>query len=434
MSKIQKPKGTLDILPADIGVWQYIENAVRDIAKIHGFSEIRMPTFESTELFCRGVGDTTDVVGKEMYTFIDKDGSSLSLRPEGTAGVARSVIENGLYAGAMPLKLFYLSNFFRREKPQAGRSREFWQFGTELYGSSSPEADAQVILLADSLFKKLGLTKVTLRINSIGCPQCRPSYRAALLEHFSGYEKELCDTCRERLQKNPLRVLDCKSPICSGIAANAPKTLEHLCEGCESHFNKLKELLDACGVEYVVDPSIVRGLDYYTGTVFEFTVDSIGAQSTVCGGGRYDGLLSSIGGPELPAVGFGMGITRLIQALKDEDLIPELESGCDIYFAPMGENAAKEAFLLAHKLRLAGTSAETDVCGRSLKAQMKYADKAGAKFVVVIGDNEINEGFAEMRNMRNGERTKVALNEDAISDVIINALVESIADTELFSK
>ncbi len=418
MNKIQKPKGTLDILPADIGLWQYIETAVRDIARTYGFSEIRMPTFEATELFCRGVGDTTDVVGKEMYTFIDKDGSSLSLRPEGTAGVARSVIENGLYAGAMPLKLFYLSNFFRREKPQAGRSREFWQFGTELYGSSLPEADAQVILLAYSLFKKLGLTKVTLRINSIGCPECRPSYRKALLDYFSKYESQLCDTCRERLQKNPLRVLDCKSPICSGIAKDAPKTLEHLCGCCESHFGKLKSILDDCGIEYVVDPSIVRGLDYYTGTVFEFTVDSIGAQSTVCGGGRYDGLLSSIGGPEMPAVGFGMGITRLIQALKDENLVPELDSGCDIYIAPLGENASAKSFVLAQKLREKGVSAETDICGRSLKAQMKYADKANAKFVLVIGDNEISEGVSELRNMQSGEREKVELSVEAVIEKI----------------
>ena len=414
MSKIQKPKGTLDILPADISLWQYIEQAVRETAKINGFSEIRMPTFEYTELFCRGVGDTTDVVGKEMYTFTDKDGSSLSLRPEGTAGVARSVIENGLYAGAMPLKLFYLSNFFRREKPQAGRSREFWQFGTELYGSSSPEADAQVIMLAYGLFKKLGLTKVTLRINSIGCKECRPQYRESLLNYFSGYEKELCDTCRERLQKNPLRVLDCKSPVCSGIAKDAPKTLEHLCESCNTHFEKLKSILDACGVEYIVDPSIVRGLDYYTGTVFEFTVDSIGAQSTVCGGGRYDGLLSSIGGPELPAVGFGMGITRLIQALKDESLVPEFDNGCDIYIAALGEAAALPVFMLGQKLRDAGISAETDICGRSLKAQMKYADKAGAKFVLVVGENEINQNSAELKNMRNGEKTTVNLTADDI--------------------
>ncbi len=418
MSKIQKPKGTLDILPTDISLWQYIENAVRETAKLNGFSEIRMPTFEYTELFCRGVGDTTDVVGKEMYTFTDKDGSSLSLRPEGTAGVARSVIENGLYAGAMPLKLFYLSNFFRREKPQAGRSREFWQFGTELYGSSSPEADAQVILLADSLFKKLGLTKVTLRINSIGCPNCRPNYRNALIEYFSGYESQLCDTCKERLMKNPLRVLDCKSPICSGIAKDAPKTLEHLCDGCESHFEKLKKLLDACGVEYVVDPSIVRGLDYYTGTVFEFTVDSIGAQSTVCGGGRYDGLLSSIGGPELPAVGFGMGITRLIQALKDENLVPEFNNGCDVYIAPLGENAGVPAFILAQNLKGLGVSAETDLCGRSLKAQMKYADKAGASYVLVVGDDEIQQNQAELRNMNNGERTQVELTAEKIAQLI----------------
>jgi histidyl-tRNA synthetase len=416
MNKIQKPKGTLDILPSEIALWQYIENTVRDIARIYGFSEIRMPTFEATELFCRGVGDTTDVVGKEMYTFIDKDGSSLSLRPEGTAGVARSVIENGLYAGAMPLKMFYLSNFFRREKPQAGRSREFWQFGTELYGSSLPEADAQVILLADGLFKRFGLKNVTLRINSIGCPECRPSYRKALLDYFSQYEQELCDTCRERLQKNPLRVLDCKSPVCSGIAKNAPKTLEHLCSGCESHFEKLKNLLDKSGVDYIVDPSIVRGLDYYTGTVFEFTVDSIGAQSTVCGGGRYDGLLSSIGGPEMPAVGFGMGITRLIQALKDEDLVPEFDSGCDIYIAPLGENASEFAFVLSQKLRSAGVSAETDVCGRSLKAQMKYADKTKAKFVIVLGDNEIAENQAELRDMRNGERVKIDLSVENIID------------------
>lgn len=414
MNRIQKPKGTLDILPEDIGLWQYIENAVRETARVNGFSEIRMPTFEATELFCRGVGDTTDVVGKEMYTFIDKDGSSLSLRPEGTAGVARSVIENGLYAGAMPLKLYYLSNFFRREKPQAGRSREFWQFGTELYGSSLPEADAQVIMLADSLFKKLGLKKVTLRINSIGCPECRPSFRRALLDYFSQYESELCDTCRERLQKNPLRVLDCKSPICSGYAKNAPKTLEHLCGNCNDHFEKLKKLLDDCGIEYIVDPAIVRGLDYYTGTVFEFTVDSIGAQSTVCGGGRYDGLLSSIGGPELPAVGFGMGITRLIQALKDENLVPELKSGCDIYIAPLGESANGFAFKLAKQLRDEGIAAETDICKRSLKAQMKYADKSGADYVLVVGDNEIAEGVAELRDMRNGERVKVALSKEAI--------------------
>ncbi len=418
MSKIQRLKGTFDILPEDIALWQYIEKTVREEARKSGFSEIRTPTIEATELFCRGVGDTTDVVGKEMYTFTDKDGSSLSLRPEGTAGVARAVIENGLYAGAMPLKLYYLSNFFRHEKPQAGRSREFWQFGTELYGSSLPEADAQVIMLAAGVFKKLGVKNVTLRINSIGCPDCRPEYRDSLLDYFKNYESELCDTCKERLNKNPLRVLDCKSPICSGIAKNAPKTLDHLCEKCESHFEKLKKILDSCGIKYVVDPSIVRGLDYYTGTVFEFTVDTIGAQSTVCGGGRYDGLLSSIGGQDLPAVGFGMGITRLIQAMKDEDVIPEFELGADIYIAPLGENVGEKTFALAEELREKGIAAETDLCSRSLKAQMKYADKKRARFVLVVGEEELASGEAELKNMLEGGSLKVDLSADAIIDAI----------------
>ena len=418
MSKIQRLKGTFDILPEDIALWQYIEKTVREEARKSGFSEIRTPTIEATELFCRGVGDTTDVVGKEMYTFTDKDGSSLSLRPEGTAGVARAVIENGLYAGAMPLKLYYLSNFFRHEKPQAGRSREFWQFGTELYGSSLPEADAQVIMLAAGVFKKLGVKNVTLRINSIGCPDCRPEYRNSLLDYFKNYESELCDTCKERLNKNPLRVLDCKSPICSGIAKNAPKTLDHLCEKCENHFEKLKKILDSCGIKYIVDPSIVRGLDYYTGTVFEFTVDTIGAQSTVCGGGRYDGLLSSIGGQDLPAVGFGMGITRLIQAMKDEDVIPEFELGADIYIAPLGENVGEKTFALAEELREKGIAAETDLCSRSLKAQMKYADKKRARFVLVVGEEELASGEAELKNMLEGGSLKVDLSADAIINAI----------------
>ena len=418
MSKIQRLKGTFDILPEDIALWQYIEKTVREEARKSGFSEIRTPTIEATELFCRGVGDTTDVVGKEMYTFTDKDGSSLSLRPEGTAGVARAVIENGLYAGAMPLKLYYLSNFFRHEKPQAGRSREFWQFGTELYGSPLPEADAQVIMLAAGVFKKLGVKNVTLRINSIGCPDCRPGYRNSLLDYFKNYESELCDTCKERLNKNPLRVLDCKSPICSGIAKNAPKTLDHLCEKCENHFETLKKILDSCGIKYVVDPSIVRGLDYYTGTVFEFTVDTIGAQSTVCGGGRYDGLLSSIGGQDLPAVGFGMGITRLIQAMKDEDVIPEFELGADIYIAPLGENVGEKTFALAEELREKGIAAETDLCSRSLKAQMKYADKKRARFVLVVGEEELASGEAELKNMLEGGSLKVDLSADAIINAI----------------
>lgn len=418
MNRLQKLKGTMDILPGESEVWQYIEKVLAETARLSGFSEIRTPTIELTDLFCRGVGDTTDVVSKEMYSFDDKDGSNISLRPEGTAGVARAVIENGLYAGAMPLKLYYTGSFFRREKPQAGRSREFTQFGTELYGSTLPEADAEVILLARDIFRRFGLSGIKLHINSIGCPECRPDYRNALIEYFSAHSGELCDTCRERLMRNPLRVLDCKNPSCRALAKDAPKTLDHLCGDCRTHFDSLCGLLDACGVEYVTDPSVVRGLDYYTGTVFEFIAESIGAQSTVCGGGRYDGLLESIGGPALPAVGFGMGITRLIQALRDEDLIPQPDTGADIYIAPMGADAAKKAFALAEELRCRGVSGVTDLCARSVKAQMKYADKTHAKYALVIGGSELESGVAELRPMRGGESIKTDLSIEGIISAI----------------
>lgn len=418
MNPIKKPKGTLDILPEESAVWQALEDKIRKAARRSGFSEIRVPTFEFTELFCRGVGDTTDVVNKEMYTFTDKDGSSLSLRPEGTAGVARAVIENGLYAGALPLKLFYLSNFFRHEKPQAGRTREFWQFGVELYGSGSPLADAEVIMLADSLFRSLGLDNITLRINSIGDGKCRPEFRRALIEYFEGHAESLCPTCKERLHKNPLRILDCKNPECKEISKGAPKTLDHLCEECKTHFEELKNCLDSCGVKYVVDPMIVRGLDYYNGTVFEFTVDSIGAQSTVCGGGRYDTLLGSIGGPDMPAVGFGMGITRLIRALEDEGKLPSPDTGADIYVASLGEAARAASFKLAQELRSAGINADYDVCARSLKAQMKYADKTGAKNVIVLGDNELAAGEAELKDLRSGEKRAAKIDARSIAEML----------------
>jgi histidyl-tRNA synthetase len=414
----QKPKGTLDILPSESGVWLYVEDTIRRQAELAGFKLIRFPTFEATELFNRGVGGTTDIVQKEMYTFIDKDGSSLTLRPEGTACVARSMLENGLYAGAMPIKLYYLANFFRREKPQAGRSREFWQFGAELYGSTGAEADASVIILANNVFKELGLKNVKLKINSIGCPACRPSYRAALKQHFKKNQDELCQTCKDRLEINPLRILDCKSPVCKKIAEGAPRTIDFLCDDCKAHFEKLQKLLDDCGISYEIDTNIVRGLDYYTKTVFEFINESIGAQSTVCGGGRYDGLIEELGGQPLPGVGFGMGITRLIQSLRDENLIPELDSSADIYIAPLGDMAAGKAFVLAESLRNKGIAAETDLCARSLKAQMKYADKTGAKFVLVLGDNEINENQAVLQNMRTGEKIKIDLSLESIIDTV----------------
>ena len=418
MANFQKPKGTLDILPAESEIWLYVEDIIKKQAELFGFGQIRFPTFEATELFNRGVGGSTDIVQKEMYTFTDKDGSSLTLRPEGTACVARSVLENGLYAGAMPIKLYYLANFFRREKPQAGRSREFWQFGTELFGSENPEADATVIILADSIFGKLGLKSIELRLNSIGCPECRTDYRAALLKHFENNKDTLCETCKGRTETNPLRILDCKSPVCKDIAKDAPKTIDFLCDQCGEHFNKLKNLLDISGVEYKVDTNIVRGLDYYSKTVFEFINEGIGAQSTVCGGGRYDGLIEELGGQPLAGVGFGMGLTRLIQSLRDEELLPETNNAPEIYIAPLGTSASEKAFLLTEGLRKNGIKAETDLCGRSLKAQMKYADKTGAHFVLVLGDNELAGNEAVLQNMQTGEKLKIDLSIDSIIKIV----------------
>ncbi len=420
MEQIKKPRGTLDILPEQTAAWQYIEKVIRKKCLEYGFGEIRFPTFEATELFSRGVGDTTDVVQKEMYTFKDRDDRSLSLRPEGTACVVRSMLENGLYAGAMPLKLYYLTNFFRYEKPQAGRSREFFQFGTELFGSESPAADATVISLAYSVFKELGLKDVVLHINSVGCPGCRPKYREALVEYLGGYTDKLCPTCLERLGKNPLRVLDCKSPVCSEIAKNAPKTTQHLCEDCEQHLKALTEILDASGIPYVIDSGIVRGLDYYTGMVFEFIDERIGAQSTVCGGGRYDGLVSQLGGPQMSGVGFGMGITRLIACLEQEGLLKSVDTAPDIYLAPADKEVYTKVFTLCEQLRAMGIKAETDLCSRSIKAQMKYADKIHARYTAVIGGNEAETGTVTVKNMQDGARHEVKLTATDIANAIKN--------------
>ena len=407
---IQRIKGTMDILPSETPLWRHIEGIMREEAEKYGYGEIRTPTFENTELFVRGVGDTTDVVQKEMYTFADRDENrSISLRPEGTASVARAVIENGKCSDPMPLKFYYIISCFRHEKPQAGRSREFFQFGTETFGSYSPASDATVIALGNSVIRRLGLKKVKLHINSIGCKECRPKYREALVDYFKASEDSLCDTCKTRLSKNPLRLLDCKNPECHALAVNAPKTVEHLCEGCEKNFSLLKSALDAMNIDYVVDPSIVRGLDYYTGTVFEFIAEGIGAQSTVCGGGRYDGLVSSLGGPELPGIGFGMGITRIILAMQEEGLANIEEEKPALYIASLGERAMIKGLEITERLRREGRRAECDLVGRSLKAQMKYANKIGARYTLIIGDSEIDAGMAQMRDMQSGEQTEVAL-------------------------
>ena len=407
---IQRIKGTMDILPSETPLFRYIEGVMREEAEKYGYGEIRTPTFENTELFVRGVGDTTDVVQKEMYTFQDREENrSISLRPEGTASVARAIIENGKCSDPMPLKYYYLISCFRHEKPQAGRSREFFQFGTEMFGSESPAADATAIALAASIIKRLGLTNVKLHLNSIGCKECRPAYREALVSYFKKSEDKLCDNCKSRLMKNPLRLLDCKNPDCAAIAKDAPRTVEHLCESCENKFKMLLESLDAMGIEYTVDSSIVRGLDYYTGAVFEFIAEGIGAQSTVCGGGRYDGLVESLGGPKLSGIGFAIGLTRIVLAMRELGLADIPAAKPALYVAALGERATVKALAITERLRREGSYAECDIVGRSLKAQMKYANKIGAKYTLIIGDSEIDAGVAQLRNMETGEQSEVAL-------------------------
>lgn len=407
---IQRIKGTMDILPTETPLFRYIEGIMREEAEKYGYGEIRTPTFENTELFVRGVGDTTDVVQKEMYTFSDREENrSISLRPEGTASVARAIIENGKCQDPMPLKYYYIISCFRHEKPQAGRSREFFQFGTEMFGSESPAADATAIALAASVIRRLGLKNVRLHINSIGCKECRPEYRRALVEYYTSHIDKLCDTCKTRLDKNPLRLLDCKNPDCAALAKDAPRTVEHLCPNCESKFNMLKSALDAMGIEYVVDSSIVRGLDYYTGTVFEFIAEGIGAQSTVCGGGRYDGLVESLGGPALSGIGFGMGITRIILAMREQGLDKIDVPTPKLYIAALGERAQIKALEITERLRREGKYAECDIVTRSLKSQMKYANKIGAEYTLIIGDSEIDAGRAQLKNMADGTQTEVAL-------------------------
>ena len=405
----KKIKGTEDVLPKDSYRWQFVEDVMRKESAAYGFKEIRTPVFEHTELFARGVGQTTDVVQKEMYTFDTKGGESVTLRPEGTAGAARAVLEHGLVNDSLPIKASYFVSCYRYEKPQAGRLREFHQFGLECYGTQSPAADAELICAAQSIFDRLGIKQLRLGINSIGCPTCRAEYHKALKEYFYGYKDELCETCNSRLEKNPMRILDCKSPVCSKIAQGAPKITDYLCDECKEHFASVQKYLDAAGVEYTVNPTIVRGLDYYTKTVFEFVTDFIGAQGTVCGGGRYDGLIEELGGKHLPSLGFAMGIERLLMLMDKQGIEIPKPSTCDLYVAVMGESASLKSFEIIKAVRSCGLIAETDIVGRGLRAQMKYADKIGAKFSMVLGENEIEQGKAVIKNMSSGEQTEIVL-------------------------
>ena len=407
----KKIKGTEDVLPKQSYRWQFIEKVMREESKVYGFKEIRTPVFEHTELFARGVGQTTDVVQKEMYTCTTKGGESVTLRPEGTAGAARAVLEHALDNEGLPIKASYFVSCYRYEKPQAGRLREFHQFGLEEYGTQSPAADAELICAAQSVLDRLGLNQIHLELNSIGCPECRAKYNQALREYFGQFKDRLCDTCLSRLEKNPMRLLDCKSPQDQELAKDAPKITDYLCEECENHFSEVKRYLDSAGVEYTVNPKIVRGLDYYTKTVFEFVTDCIGAQGTVCGGGRYDGLIEELGGKHMPSLGFAMGLERLLMVMDAQGIAIPDDDKCALYIATMGDDAKVKAFELLRRVRECGLIAETDVVGRGLRAQMKYADKIGAKYSLVLGDNELSDNKAKVKNMETGEQTELALDE-----------------------
>ncbi len=408
---INIPKGTKDMLPEEAYKWHYVENTAREVASLYGFKEIRTPIFEHTELFLRGVGETTDIVTKEMYTFEDKGNRSITLKPEGTAGVVRSYIENALDQVVLPMKAYYISPIFRYERPQNGRLREHHQFGVEMFGAEGPEADGEIISLANTLLKKVGLTAIRLYINSIGCPECRKNYNKALMEYIGSNLDKMCNQCKERFNKNPLRILDCKEEGCKAITANAPRVTDYLCEDCKAHFEGVKANLDARGIKYEVNPQIVRGLDYYTRTVFEFVSTDIGAQGTVCGGGRYNGLVSELGGKETPAVGFGCGLERLILVLENTNSLKAEKEISKIYIAPMGENAKAKATQIVDNLRSCGIKAETDLMNRSVKAQMKYANKIGVEYVVVIGDSELESGVVEIKDMANSTSEQIKIDD-----------------------
>ena len=406
---IQKLKGTRDILPKEVVTWQYIEAKAKDLFERYGYNEIRTPIIESLDLFQRGVGETTDVVQKEMYNFEDKGGRKIALRPEGTAGVVRAYIEDGLSSEPSPLKLWYKMSMYRYENVQKGRQREFNQIGVELFGSDSYMADVEIIQMCSKFFEELNIKDIELNINSIGCPKCRNEYKEALKDFIRPNLDKYCDTCKTRFEKNPMRILDCKEETCKKLNQNAPRILDYLCEECKTHFENLKNMLNELGIEYKVDSNIVRGLDYYTKTVFEFVSKIDGL--TVLGGGRYDGLAEELGGPKTPAVGFATGMERLINIFEANNKDLNLEKNMQIFVAYIGNQANLYATKYVEKLREAGIYAEKDIMGRSLKAQLKYADKKQAKFVITIGDNEIETGKASLKNMATGEVEEINLNE-----------------------
>lgn len=405
-------RGSNDFLPGEVEKWQFVEQLARNLCAQYGYREIRTPIFEHTELFLRSVGETSDIVEKEMYSFEDKGFRHLTLRPEGTAGTVRAFLENKLYAEPQPTKLYYIGPMFRYDQPQAGRYRQFHQFGIEVFGADDASIDAEVIALANQLFKQLGLTALTTKINTVGCEKCRPAHKQALIDYFSAYKDQLCPTCLSRLERNPLRILDCKNESCRAVAKNAPTTIAAACDECTNHFERLKGFLDALGIDYQVDTSLVRGLDYYTRTAFEIVINSVGsAQNAICGGGRYNSLLAQCGGEDMPGIGMAIGLERLLLTLKEQNIAIDLENNPAVYIASLGEAAQKFSFLLAMTLRNEGIYTEIDYLNRSLKAQMKGADRFKVKYVVIIGDEEIEKQKAVVRTMSDGQQREVAFSE-----------------------
>ncbi|MCI8609113.1 MAG: histidine--tRNA ligase [Firmicutes bacterium] len=405
------PKGTKDILPDQIHKWHYVENVFRDICRRYGFREMRTPVFEHTELFTRGIGDTTDVVQKEMYTFEDHGKRSITLKPEGTSPAVRAFIEHKQYAEMQPSKYYYVTPCFRYEKPQSGRLREFHQFGIEVFGTPDMMADAEVICLAHDFLTSLGITEIELRINSVGCPDCRRKHREALKSFLAPKYDQLCDTCKTRYDKNPMRILDCKSPVCQELVKGAPMMIDYLCDDCKNALEELKTNLTSLGIPFVLDPGIVRGLDYYTKTAFEFVTTKIGAQGTVCGGGRYDHLIEEVGGPPIPGVGFGLGIERLLMLMEANGVSFPDENRVDVFIAVMGDAAKAYGLKLCRELRTKGMAAEMDILARNIKNQFKYANRLGARYTVVIGDNELAEGAVTVKDMERSEQHLVKFEE-----------------------
>lgn len=403
------PRGTKDILPDSIGAWRYVETAIRKVCDLYGYKELRTPIFEHTELFLRGIGETTDVVEKEMYTFDDRGKRSITLRPENTAAAVRAYLEHKMYADSALNKLFYIGPMFRYDRPQAGRYRQFHQFGVEAIGSDNPAVDAEVILLAAQFLRGLGLIDLKLYINSVGCPKCRPVYRERLQAFLRDKLAGFCSDCQSRFERNPMRILDCKNEKCSELSKGAPQMTDCLCDECSDHFQQLQMNLQAANLEFSLNPRLVRGLDYYTKTAFEFQYAPLGAQSAVCGGGRYDGLIAECGGNSTPAIGFAIGLERVLLALEKQGLLPATKESLDIFIVGLGKTVQTEAFKILCELRDNGVKSDMDFAGRSMKAQMKQANKLNAKYAVILGEDEVKEGCVLLKNMQTSEQIKIAL-------------------------